>query len=173
MADLFKPASPEEELSDVVEALRVDIQFAIQHAMKKLNISQKQLAEKIGCSAGNVSQMLREDANLTVESVGRTFWALGIQPKFTTDILDQDQEMDEEIQETPHHLFSSVVIGVRGEIERFRSEYSAKWEDDMINASARPFLPATSVEANRKIWQGGAIATPNVFEYRNRQKEPA
>jgi len=82
MSDVFMAETPEEKLADIQETLRVDVQFNIQRAMKQKRITQKHIAETLGCSPANVSKMFKEGARLPVDTIGKLCFAVGVQPVF-------------------------------------------------------------------------------------------
>ncbi|NTG19409.1 helix-turn-helix transcriptional regulator [Agrobacterium rhizogenes] len=78
----FGPADRREAFIFALEEYRADIQYEILRAMKKAGMSQADLAKKMGTSAAFVSQILGDDANLTLETIVKASLALGFQPKF-------------------------------------------------------------------------------------------
>lgn len=84
----FGPADGREALEFAIEELRADTQYELLRAMKLAGMTQADLARKIGVSQAWVSQMLGDDANLTVESLARVFLALGAQCRFVSGPLD-------------------------------------------------------------------------------------
>jgi len=54
---------------DRAEWIKQDFAVAIDQAAIKLNLSRKQLAEKLGTSPAWVTKVLRGDVNLTIESM--------------------------------------------------------------------------------------------------------
>ena len=92
MTDLFKPQNFQEECAALAEKLRFQIQYAIQVTMKNREISRKSLAKKAGCSAANISQLLRDDANLRIETIAKVFCALGEQIEFRSSALEGKDE---------------------------------------------------------------------------------
>ena len=88
MSKLFPAETLEDRLIDAAEKLKFDMQFAIQAAMKSKGVSQKEVAELIGCSPSNISQLLAEDANPRVETVAKVLTALGEKYGFATATLN-------------------------------------------------------------------------------------
>lgn len=84
----FGPANRDEELIFAVEGLLADVQLSIEEAMLNLGVSRSELARRLGCSAANVTQLLSEDANLTVQTVAKILHCLGMKAqlrlRFTT-----------------------------------------------------------------------------------------
>ena len=66
----------EAEISAIVNLL-AETQYCIQSVMGRKNVNRSELADRLGCSPSNVTQMLSEDSNLTLDSVARIFHALG------------------------------------------------------------------------------------------------
>ncbi|VAV88924.1 hypothetical protein MNBD_ALPHA02-800 [hydrothermal vent metagenome] len=87
MSELFEPKNHEESIVAVVMGLVMDMQFSVQAAMKNRRISQKKLAELMGCSAPNVSQMLADDANPRVETIAKALAVMGEKFVFATESL--------------------------------------------------------------------------------------
>ncbi|WP_276118773.1 helix-turn-helix domain-containing protein [Pararhizobium qamdonense] len=77
----FGPTDAKEAIIFATEELRADIQYEIMRGMKAAGVSRAELAKRIGVSAAWVSQILSDDANLTIESIAKVFLALGCQPK--------------------------------------------------------------------------------------------
>lgn len=72
----FGPQNKDEASVFALEELRADVQYEIMRRMKQLGLTQAALAKKIGTSAAWVSQILDDDANLTLESISKVFLAL-------------------------------------------------------------------------------------------------
>jgi transcriptional regulator with XRE-family HTH domain len=76
--DLLKPRDESEREDDVIQSLVLSIQVALQNAMHRNSVTQKQLADRLGISAARVSQILaKEGSNLTLRTIGRIAHALG------------------------------------------------------------------------------------------------
>lgn len=73
---LFELEGAEESMIAAQVGLVVNMQFAVQAAMKKRGINQKKLAKIMGCSAPNISQMLADDANPKIETIARALAAM-------------------------------------------------------------------------------------------------
>lgn len=71
------PKSEQERLIFATEDLRADVQLTIQEVMLAKGITRSQLAKLLGCSPANVTQLLAEDGNPTIETIARVFYALG------------------------------------------------------------------------------------------------
>lgn len=72
MAKAFDPKIIEAE-----ENLLIDFHFLIQQLMSEKGVTRSQLAEKAGLSKARLSQLLSVEANPTVKSMARLFYALG------------------------------------------------------------------------------------------------
>ncbi|SDG49531.1 helix-turn-helix domain-containing protein [Pelagibacterium luteolum] len=72
----FGPVDANEAQIFAVEELRADVQYEVLRALKADGLKQADLAARLGCSAAWVSQLLSDDANLTLESVAKIFFAL-------------------------------------------------------------------------------------------------
>ena len=84
----FGPNNADEALIFAHEELRADVQYQILKALKQSGMSQAELAKKIGVSSAWISQILSDDANLTLETVSKIFYALGLQCRFSTGALE-------------------------------------------------------------------------------------
>lgn len=73
---MFEPRSPEEAEVYAVEELLAETQYCIQSVMGRKKVGRSELAKRLGCSPANVTQMLSEDSNLTLESIAKIFHAL-------------------------------------------------------------------------------------------------
>lgn len=72
----FGPQNKDETAVFALEELRADVQYEMLKRMKEMGLSQASLAKKMGVSAAWVSQILDDDANLTLESIAKVFTAL-------------------------------------------------------------------------------------------------
>lgn len=115
MEKIYEHESPEERLIRLFEldgtddnmvvaqvGLVIDMQFAVQAAMKERGITQKKLAEIMDCSASNISQMLADDANPQIETIARALSAMGEKFIFASESIhgkwitsDFEQKMDQ------------------------------------------------------------------------------
>jgi len=71
------PQNKDEAAVFALEELRADVQYEMLKRMKQLGITQAALAKRMGVSSAWVSQILDDDANLTLESISKVFLALG------------------------------------------------------------------------------------------------
>ncbi|WP_266034448.1 helix-turn-helix transcriptional regulator [Brucella intermedia] len=90
------PANKEEQYIFALEDMRAEIQYEILRCLKQADISQAQLAKRIGVSAPWVSQILGDDANLTIESIVKIFLAFGKQCKINIAPLHAELDCDAE-----------------------------------------------------------------------------
>lgn len=76
--DFLEPLDDAERIDLVAESLAVSVQLAVQRAMVRGGVSQKDLAERLGVSSARVSQILSAHGrNLTLKTLGRIAHALG------------------------------------------------------------------------------------------------
>ena len=76
--DFLGPLTEAERINLTAGGLAVSVQFALQKAMVRGGVSQKDLAERLGVSTARVSQMLSAHGrNLTLGTLGRIAHALG------------------------------------------------------------------------------------------------
>jgi len=87
MKELFKSNSLQDRIIDAVESLKFDVQYAIQAAMKSRNVSQKELAQLMGCSASNISQMLAAESNPNLATVAKALTVLDEKFAFASETL--------------------------------------------------------------------------------------
>jgi len=74
----LEPMDEAERIDLVAGGLAVSVQFALQKAMARGGVSQKELAERLGVSPARVSQYLSAHGrNLTLQVLGRIAHALG------------------------------------------------------------------------------------------------
>jgi transcriptional regulator with XRE-family HTH domain len=77
MRKRFGPKDEQERLVFAVEGLRADVQLTIQEVMHSKGITRSHLAKLLGCSPANVTHLLAEDGNPTIETIARVFHVLG------------------------------------------------------------------------------------------------
>lgn len=66
----------EERLIDAFEDLKFDFQYVIRAALRSRKMTAKKLAAEMGVSASQVSQLLSDDANPTLETLAKALAAL-------------------------------------------------------------------------------------------------
>ncbi len=77
MTEVFRPKDQSEEKIFAVEELIFDVQYEIQKLLSSRGLTQKNLAERLGCSPARVSQMLNDKGgNMTLETIARALFAL-------------------------------------------------------------------------------------------------
>ena len=74
---MLGPKNSEEAEVYAIEELLAETQYCIQCVMGRMEVNRSELAKRLGCSPANVTQMLSENSNLTLESIARIFHALG------------------------------------------------------------------------------------------------
>ena len=78
------PQSENENEAYEIEALVFSVQITLQKIMKKHRMTNKDLADKLGMSAGRVSQIFSSSGpNLTLKTIARIQHALGEEFEFT------------------------------------------------------------------------------------------
>lgn len=81
--DFLAPMDEAERVELAAEALAVSVQLALQKAMVRGGVSQKDLAARLGVSTARVSQYLSAHGrNLTLQTLGRIAHALGEEFEF-------------------------------------------------------------------------------------------
>ncbi len=76
--ELFGPQNDKEEEAFAIEALVFSVQIALQKAMNRRGVCNKDLAERLGMSPARVSQIFAtKGANLTLKTIARIQHALG------------------------------------------------------------------------------------------------
>ena len=64
------------------EALILDVTELLVEVMEQLGVSRKELAERLNCTAGYVSQLLGGGKNLTLRTISDMAFALDLKPTF-------------------------------------------------------------------------------------------
>lgn len=125
--ELLRPMNEEERSLDVVEMLVLSIQVALQNAMTRGGVSQKELADRLGVSPARVSQILSESgANLTVKTIGKIAHALGEEFELVTRKQLRDiSTIKEEVQFTRLRIASSA-------------KRADPWEERVANVNRSP-----------------------------------
>lgn len=65
------------QIIEAEESLLIDFHFLIQEMLTSKNISRSDLAARAGISKARLSQILSNEANPTIKSMARLFYALG------------------------------------------------------------------------------------------------
>lgn len=101
----FGPKDNEEAVIFAVEELRASVQYEILRQLKIAGLSQAQLAARMGVSAPWVSQLLSDDANLTIESVAKVYAALGRKCNMVTEPVVEERRSQHEPRSTSAPLW--------------------------------------------------------------------
>ena len=125
MSKIFEATSFEEQLTDAIEVLRADVQFTIEKVMRVKGISRSELAKRIGCSAPNVTQLLAEDGNPTLETIGKVFCALDDVCRFESEFL-RSRELE------------NAITGIFRKIEKERPKWSQAFEAIQVSMPETP-----------------------------------
>lgn len=76
--ELFGPQNDDEKEAFAIEALVFSVQVALQKAMNRHGVTNKELAERLGMTPARVSQIFStKGANLTLKTIARIQEALG------------------------------------------------------------------------------------------------
>lgn len=132
------PKDKVEEEIFVTENFRADLQHAIYVVMRALGINRKELAKRLECSQANISQILSDEGNPTIETIARIFHALGDVPHISSEIFQQVQEEREdknlesatvgaEIPVFPHDVSTKEWVLQNWIDKRFAS--TASWQN--------------------------------------------
>lgn len=113
----FGPKNEQERLVFATEDLRADVQLTIQEVMFAKGITRSQLAKLLGCSAANVTQLLAEDGNPTIESIARVFYALGDTCRFQSAFLERRRFRSGRTRHPQDHMMASWQIAGSSETE--------------------------------------------------------
>jgi len=89
MTGNFGPKNAKEAEIFAIEELIAETQYCIQSVMVDKKVSRSELARRLSCSAANVTQMLSENSNLTLETVAKVFYALEDRCKLSSEFLQQ------------------------------------------------------------------------------------
>lgn len=128
--DFLELGSDQEREEFAAEALAVSIQLAIQKAMMRNSVSQKELAERLGVSAARVSQILSAHGrNLTLNTLGRIAHAL--QEDFEFVAVRDIQELKAKTKARERKASASLASEAWGLMEN-------PWTDDSANENKFP-----------------------------------
>lgn len=110
----FGPKDKREAEVFALENVRADMQYAIVSLMNHLGVSRKELAERLGCTAANISQILSEDGNPKLDTIARIFHALGDEARITSRILEkiQMQKLEGEFRESWEEILQGTFAGL-------------------------------------------------------------
>ena len=103
----FGPKSKQEREVFAIEELRADVQMTIQEVMAAKGITRSHLAKSLGCSPANVTQLLAEDGNPTIETIARVFYALGDACKVQSAFLEEQAYRASSVRHSEAHTVGS------------------------------------------------------------------
>ena len=81
----FGPINDREAEVFSATGLITRIQYEIEKELKRRNLSQKDLAERLGVTPARVNQMLNDNGNMTLRTLGRISHVLELKLEFSTD----------------------------------------------------------------------------------------
>lgn len=121
MSDLFERILSNVSVEDLTfDDITNDIVFGIHAMLESRGLSQKELAEKLGCSQAAVSKQLSGDANLTLKSIARLLTVLDA--KMNVSIVDKNANQKSTVPDRDNFTDQDV------ECERLVSCYSSNSE---------------------------------------------
>lgn len=91
----FGPKDAAGERIFAEEAFVVEVQVAIHGLMKRLGVSQKELAKRLSLSEARVSQIFADECNITVRTLARIYHALGATPQITAGPIPEEHRCAE------------------------------------------------------------------------------
>ncbi|WP_413719219.1 helix-turn-helix domain-containing protein [Silicimonas sp. MF1-12-2] len=122
-SEFLGPQKGEEEVY-AIEALVFSTQVALQRAMNRKGVSNKELAERLGMTPARVSQIFSTNGpNLTLKTIARIAQALGEDFEFV-----RKQELRTSLPEEKAKGFRSVVLHIN------RGLTPAIWQERAANA---------------------------------------
>lgn len=83
----FGPFDQQEAAVFALEGLRADFQYEVLRALKLAGITQAELARRMNVAPAWVSQILGDDANVTLESIAKVFAALQTECRIETNTI--------------------------------------------------------------------------------------
>ncbi len=124
---LFSARDDDELLEDAIENLVLSVQIALQQAMHRGCVSQRELAERMGVSPARVSQILTgEQANLTLKTIGKIAFALGED----FELVERDKIKPKRNKE-PEYFALAAKVAPRNDPWRDRTANSNRYPDLM------------------------------------------
>jgi transcriptional regulator with XRE-family HTH domain len=157
---IIGPKNKKEEEIFAIEYFIADVQYAIQKVMNLRRVSRSELAKRLGCSKANITRLLSEDANITVETVARIFHALEDEARISSRHLNKiakiaarratdDHRKREQLwvqmgRDETHVLTSSVTPSARG----------TKWDRVVYaneNYRKREVVPQADTKTERSL----------------------
>ncbi|ANH06257.1 helix-turn-helix domain-containing protein [Shinella sp. HZN7] len=116
----FGPKNHDEAVVFATEELRAQVQYDILRQIKAAGLSQAQLAQRMGVSAAWVSQVLSDDANLTLETIAKIYVALGRKCSLATEPNDEVRRIASDHRPNPTELWQVQME------KAFRTEFTER-----------------------------------------------
>lgn len=127
-SELLGPQKGEEE-AFAIEALVFSIQIALQRAMNRKGVSNKDLAERLGMSPARVSQIFSTNGpNLTLRTIARVAHALGEDFEF----ISKEDPKANALPEKKAKNFKCVVMRINPQMT------PAAWQERAAISSNSP-----------------------------------
>lgn len=122
--ELLGPQKGEEEIY-AIEAMVFSVQLALQKAMNRRGVSNKELSERLGMTPARVSQIFSSNGpNLTIKTIARIAHALGDDFEMVS-----KQDITTPLPEGKAKSFKSVVLQMNPRLA------SASWQERAANSS--------------------------------------
>ena len=126
-ATRFGPKNRNEREIFAIENLRADLQYTLHNVMREKKVSRKELAKRLNCSQANVTQLLGDDANPTVETIARIFLALQDEILLTSKHLEEQKKREQWQDRARLFGYMPIVLGkTQLEWEHERTDLPAK-----------------------------------------------
>jgi len=118
----------------VAAGVQFDVAMATEDLMDKLNISNTQLAEAVGCSKPYITKILRGDSNFTILSLAKIACALNSDLKITLEHREAKNEIIKRAAKIPSgaslaRKFIASAIGA-GDL---RNDENHPWASEALN----------------------------------------
>lgn len=175
MKNLFGPQNSEEAEVYAVEGLLAETQHCIQSVMNGKKVNRSELARRLGCTPANVSQMLSEYSNLTLESVARIFHVLDDRCVVKSRYLENRQREAVAVNEDHDHL---RLHAMAGDMKTFSSCVLKtwplqKWHPGAVAANEDNYFGSRDwmVDGPYKAWERIAFAGGEGGSYSARVKD--
>lgn len=154
---MFGPRNQAEAEVYVIEELLAETQYCIQRVMGKKAITRSELARRLGCSAANVTQMLSEESNLTLDSIARIFHALEDRFIVKSKFLESGKGRFGAIEDFSS---SSLIL----ESEEYATAVSGKF---LVGGAARAYMRRTRREPGilAQPAEGVEVAPGHLIDY--------
>lgn len=119
----FGPSDRKEAEIFALEGLRADVQYEILKAIRAAGITQAELARRMGVKPAWVSQLLGDDANLTLESIAKIFTALNVDCRFAAPLLTRQRAAQPRVSASASPWTEGGALAAelrpRGEVAQF------------------------------------------------------